>query len=182
MPYEGKSVSIEEMLDILISSGLSEASAVVQLQRAMEDKALVMLVPDGSNEDGEEMWCDLSPIGRSACVAALHQWRDREESPLTPQSKKMIRGIRAVRFQFEGLFGIRQSEQPTTASEMPLSRDKAVLACIESGMIPASTATWDAFCERVRDLADGWADKKNGALKRGFDEKTIKRDVAKVMN
>jgi hypothetical protein len=49
-------------------------------------------------------------------------------------------------------------------------------------MIPAKTATWDIFCERVRDLADGWVDKKNGKLKRGFDEKTIKRDVARFMN
>lgn len=112
MPYAGKSVSIEEMLDILITSGgLSEATAVVQLQRAIEEKAFAMRVPDGPNEDGEEEWVDLSPTGRSASVAALAQWRDRGEIPLTQESKNIIRGIRALRFQFEAACNLVETQR-----------------------------------------------------------------------
>ena len=94
----------------------------------------------------------------------------------------LFKAARAMRHQFEARCGLVDQSKVYVAPVGPMARKDAVRACMEGGMMPASTAPWNVFCERVRDLADGWIDKKRGTLKRGFDEKTIKRDVKEIMN
>jgi hypothetical protein len=183
MPYQGTSVSLEEMLAILESHDRTEAAACVELERAIEDRKIVLLLPDGRNDEGETLYCRLSPLGVSAVLSMLRDFPNRMQIPLirslnTPV--EMIKAVRAVRKTFETACGLLTAAPPAPIDG--LSRADAVRACIEQGMIPASTASWSAFCERVRDLSDGWLDKKVGTLKRGFDEKTIKRDVTRIMN
>jgi hypothetical protein len=71
---------------------------------------------------------------------------------------------------------------PRIAPTGLMARKDAVRACIERGMIPGSTTTWPIFCGQVRDLANGWIDKKKGTIKRRFTDKTIERDVEEIIN
>ena len=85
--------------------------------------------------------------------------------------------------QFETACGLAEQIEPAEPSDSALSdppRIAAVRNALAAGMNPPSTISWTAFCDHIRDDADGWLDKKEGTLKRGFDEKTIKRDVGKL--
>jgi hypothetical protein len=89
----------------------------------------------------------------------------------------------ASRAQFETVCGLAEQIEPAEQSDSALSdppRIAAVRKALAAGMNPPSTISWTAFCDYIRDDADGWLDKKEGTLKRGFDEKTIKRDVGKL--
>jgi hypothetical protein len=174
MPYQGTLVSVDQMLDELVKAGRGRRDAAIELQRAFEDNAIVLIFNDAP----------LTPSQRSGIGDCLRAFvTDPRDTALHfGWAVAIMQHARASRAEFERRCDLVQQEAAHIASDAPLSRESAVRACIESGMIPASTATWDAFCERVRDLADGWVDKKEGTLKRGFDEKTIKRDVKRGMN
>src|SRR4051794_29613065 len=104
MPYEGRSVSLEQMIDILVDNGRSEAAAVLELERAIEDKAITLLLPDGENDAGASLYCEMSPLGRSAVIALLRQFPDRLKTPLIRVMNlplEMIRAARVPRPQFE---------------------------------------------------------------------------------
>jgi hypothetical protein len=100
----------------------------------------------------------------------------------------MLAAARAIRKKFEQACGLVEQGALNPQSEAPLTdtdshpRLEFVRNVLAAGMNPPSTITWKAFCDRVRDDADGWLDKKEGTLKRGFDEKTIKRDVEKILS
>jgi hypothetical protein len=190
MPYRGKSVSIAEMLDILVDSGRTEAAAALEIERAIEDQSIVLLLPNGSDERGETLYVQMSPLGRSHVIAFVRAFPNRMQNSLSTHARlplQMIQAARAIRSQFEDACGLSAESAPSAGDTRmpplePMQRKDAVQACIDAGMVPAKNATWDTFCEKVRDLADGWADKKAGTLNRGFDEKTIKRDVKEIMN
>jgi hypothetical protein len=185
MPYRGKSVSLEEMLDILTGHGRTEAVAVLELERALEDKAIILILRDGSDHEGEALYRALSDTEMSAVISLLRDIPNRTHIPSMRAWNApiaMFRAARAIRMQFETVCGLVDAQPAPSVAGVPMSRKDAVRACIERGMVPASTTTWDAFCEQVRDLADGWIDKKEGTTKRGFEEKTIKRDVKETMN
>jgi hypothetical protein len=181
MPYQGKTISIPEMLDILIGSERTEAEAAIELERAFEDKAIRLFAPDGSGAD-TTLWREISIEETFQIIAFLRDLCNR--TPITTIGTfnhpiVLFKAVRAIRTQFELACRLVDASPAPVAG---MERKDAVRACIECGMIPASTASWSAFCEKVRDLADGWDDKKNGTLKRGFDERTIKRDVKEIMN
>lgn len=187
MPYEGKSVSILEMLDILTSNERSEAEAAIELERAFEDREIRLLAPAGSADDGTPVFRAISIEETSGLIGLLRDLCNRK--PITTIGTwnlpiGLFKSARAMRTQFEGVCRLAKigAQAAALPREVPMSRKDAVRTCIEAGMTPASTVTWDAFCEQVRDLADGWIDKKVGTIKRGFDEKTIKRDVKEIMN
>lgn len=183
MPYRGVVVSIDEMLNILIGSGRTEADAGIELGHALEDKKIFLFAPDGSGPDGP-FWRKISDEETSAIITFLHDLCNRARISTIGSYNAPIalfKVARAIRMQFETECDLLDAELPSEA-KVPMERKDAVRACIERGMIPASTTTWNAFCEQVRDLANGWIDKKEGTTKRGFDEKTIKRDVKETMN
>jgi hypothetical protein len=185
MPYQGNSLGLIEMLDVLTSHGRTEAAAALELEHAFNEKAIKLLVPDGSDPDGEILYRELSAVGRAAVITMLREYLNRMRIPSMRSWNAPIAlftAARAMRFQFEAACGLAVTPEVCASPEIPTTREDVVKACIETGIIPAKTVTWGAFCERVRDLADGWIDKKQGTLKRGFDEKTIKRDVRRIIN
>jgi hypothetical protein len=185
MPYQGTLVSLAEMLEMLGTRRRSEAVAALELERAFEDKAIVLRLRDGSDSEGEALYRTLTDAEMSAVITVLRDFPNRMRIPYIRHMNipfEMVKAACALRVQFETRCDLLDRPAAPPMPATPMSRESAVRACIEAGMIPASTATWDAFCEQVRDRADGWADKKMGILKRGFDEKTIKRDVKRIMN
>jgi hypothetical protein len=184
MPYSGKSVSITEMLEILMSHEQTEAAAALELEHALKDKAIRLFAPAGSDDDGD-LWREISNEETTAVIALLRDLFNR--APITTIGTwnlpiALFKSARAIRMQFETVCRLVDARPAPSVAAAPMERKDAVRACLERGMIPASTTTWGAFCEHVRDLADGWIDKKEGTLKRGFEEKTIKRDVKEIMN
>ena len=104
MPYEGKSVSLAEMLEILVSSGRTEAAAALELERAIEDNQIRLLLPDGNDDQGETLFCQMSPMGRSHVIAALRAFPDRMRTPLIRHahiSVETVQAARATRMEFE---------------------------------------------------------------------------------
>ena len=183
MPYEGNSVTLLEMLDILVSTGLTEAAAVLQLERAIEDGAIELLLPHGTDDEGETLYCEMSHVGRSAIAALLREIPNRMQIPSIRSWNAPLAAfaaVRAMRFQFEAAFGLGKEEPNLKdAQDQPLKdrRLQAVRQAIDGGMIPPSTTSWPDFCDYIRDVADGWIDRKARKPKRGFGERHIKRDV-----
>ena len=52
-----------------------------------------------------------------------------------------------------------------------------VVQLLEEGKQPASTITWQKFCDVARDRCEGWKDPKERIAKRGFGDKSIQRIV-----
>jgi hypothetical protein len=185
MPYQGKTVSITEMLDTLASHWPTEAAAGLELERAFEDKAIRLFAPAGRDSDGEQLWREISNEETSALIVLLRDLCNR--APTTTIGTfnlpiELFKAARAIRLQFETACRLSDTRSVPAATGAPIERKDAVRACIEEGMLPAKTTTWDRFCERVRDLSNAWIDKKEGTFVRGFDEKTIRRDVKEIMN
>jgi hypothetical protein len=63
-----------------------------------------------------------------------------------------------------------------------LNRGEAIAELLESGERPGTTISWAAFCDAVRDNAEGWVDKRNGKSKRGFGNKSIERCLRQQMD
>ena len=61
-----------------------------------------------------------------------------------------------------------------------MRRDEAIRKRLENGEHPASTETWDRFCDHIRDDCAGWKDKKERKPKRGYSDRQIKRVVSKL--
>jgi hypothetical protein len=182
MPYQGKSVSIFEMLEVLTSNGRTEVQAGIELERAFEENAVRLFAPPSSDAGP---WRELSIDETKGVISLLRDLCNRAPTKTIATWNlpiDLFKAVRAIRSQFERECELVSAQPAPVEATAPMERKDAVRACIESGMIPASTATWDVFCGKVRDLADGWKDKKNGTLKRGFDERTIKRDVNEIMN
>lgn len=176
MPYKGRVISVPEMLDALIASGRTEHEAATELARALEDGAIVLAYRNGHVFNSE----DLAPV-----IDFIMAFPSRRSSmSIDETSLRMTEGgAGAWREQFERACGlIDRQTAPEPRLTIPMTREEAVKACLDDGMLPADTVTWTVFCDRVRDLAGGWVDKKGGTLKRGFDDKTIKRDVKKFIN
>ena len=70
------------------------------------------------------------------------------------------------------------------SSAPQLSHRKAVIASmLKAGAIPGSNIHWKTFCDDVRDKCNGWlskADITKHRPGRGFDDKTIQRDVKEL--
>jgi hypothetical protein len=183
MPYEGKLVSVLEMLDILDGNGLTEAAAALQLERAIEEEAIELRLPDGTDDEGETLYCKMSPLGRSEVIAVLRSFPNRMRTPLIRGLNaplEMIKAVRAKRSEFEAAFGTINEEADLKDAQNQSLKDRrihAVRQAIDDGMFPPSTIPWPDFCDHIRDVADGWIDRKAGKPKRGFGERHIKRDV-----
>lgn len=131
MPYQGKSVSLTEMLDILISHGQSEAAAALELERALEDKVIILFLPDGTNDDGEPLYCKISGAGRSAIIALLRDFPNRMRIPSIRSWNApiaMFAAARALRIEFEAAFGLveqlAESEKARTKGPAPGTVDR----------------------------------------------------------
>jgi hypothetical protein len=104
MPYQGETVSVEEMLDILIDHERTEATGAIELGRALEDKAIKLFARAGSNDDGGELWREISNAETSAIVALLRDLCNRARIT-TIGTYNLPLGLfgsaRAIRIQFE---------------------------------------------------------------------------------
>jgi hypothetical protein len=114
MPYQGKLIGLLEMLDVLTSQKRTEAEAVLELERAIEDKAIDLRLPDGTNAGGETLYCEMSRAGRSEVVAMLRDFPNWMRIPTmrnwnTPIA--MFKAARAIRMQFEVACGLRVGEE-----------------------------------------------------------------------
>jgi hypothetical protein len=56
-----------------------------------------------------------------------------------------------------------------------LTLEAAIAELLDSGVRPGQTMLWPAFCDAVRDRANGWISKPEGKSKRGFGNRTIER-------
>jgi hypothetical protein len=139
MPYQGKSVSILEMLEILTSSGRSEAQAGIELERAFEDKAIRLLVPAGSEAD-VRLWRELSIEETMSAISLLRDLCNR--APIKTIATwnlpiDLFKATRAIRAQFERECGLVSTQPAPVKTTAPMDRKDAVQACIDRGMIPA---------------------------------------------
>ncbi|MGY4351237.1 hypothetical protein ACVWXM_007730 [Bradyrhizobium sp. GM7.3] len=173
MPYQGEIVSVPEMLDALIASGRTEHEAARELARALEDRAIELEYRNGHVFNSE----DLAPV-----TDFIMAFPSRRSSISIDETALRLAdgGAGAKREQFARACGLMDRKTYTEQRPtIPMTREEAVKACLDSGMLPADTVTWTVFCDRVRDLADGWIEKKQGSFKRGFDDKTIQRERKK---
>ncbi|MBR1249184.1 hypothetical protein JQ609_19930 [Bradyrhizobium sp. AUGA SZCCT0169] len=166
-------VGISEMLTTLIANGRSAQEAASQLGRAFQTGQIRLADRHGNTlNEGDYAFMAEMLHDRAAGVATTRNdlgWlRVKDDA------------IGGVRFQFELACGL--SDKGENEPQATMTRIDAVRTCLEQGMTPANTVSWAAFYERVRDLADGWVDKKQGTIKRGFDDKTIWRDVKRSTN
>jgi len=69
--------------------------------------------------------------------------------------------------------------EPTSVQEADDERlSSAIKRQWEAGQRPASTVTWIAFCDSIRDNIDGWiGDRKHRKPKRGLGDRSIGRRV-----
>ena len=158
--------------------GRREADAVLQLERAIEDGAIELRLPDGTNDDGETLYCEMSHVGRSAITGLLREIPNRMQIPSIRMWNAPLAAFAAVRgkrFQFEAVFGLSNAPDLNDVQDQPLKerRLQAVRQAIAGGMVPPSTTSWPDFCDHIRDVADGWIDRKAGKPKRGFGERHI---------
>jgi hypothetical protein len=93
------------MLDLLVSSGEAKAAAALELERAIEDKAFELRLPDGADDQGETMYVEMSPLGRAHVIVALRGLPDGKPAP------PILHATRAIRKHFERAFGLTQSGQ-----------------------------------------------------------------------
>jgi hypothetical protein len=90
-----------------------------------------------------------------------------------------------VEIDWEGLFKHgrklvpREWEYGVSAAEArkTLTREGAIAELLQGGDRPPHTISWTAFCDLVRDRADGWKSKRHGEYKRGFSNRVIERLV-----
>lgn len=61
-------------------------------------------------------------------------------------------------------------------------RDDVIRQFLLSGDDPGGNVSWSKFCDKVRDHADGWEDRRNGKLNRGFSERAIRDVVKQILN
>jgi hypothetical protein len=145
---------------------------------------ITLYLPDGPNDDGEPMCRPLSRAEYSAVKRLLRDFPNRMRIPAARAANVplgLFKAAMAGRIQFEAACDL--VEQPPEQSLSALSEHPRVVAvgkALAAGMNPPSTISWTAFCGHIRDDADGWIDKKEGTKKRGFDDRTIKRDVKKL--
>jgi hypothetical protein len=116
MPYEGKSISILEMLEILTTRDRSESQAGIELERAFEDKAIRLLAPAGSEAD-VTLWRELSIEEMTAIISLLRDLCNRV--PIRTISTwnlptELFKAARAIRTQFE-----RVGAFPDLATPLP---------------------------------------------------------------
>jgi hypothetical protein len=121
MPYEGKSVSILEMLEILTSSGRSEPQAGIELERAFEDRAIRLLVPLGVEVD-VTLWPEISVEEKSGLIGLLRDLCNRK--PITTIGTwnlpiDLFKSTRAIRSEFELVCGLRRADEDASP---PLGR------------------------------------------------------------
>jgi hypothetical protein len=178
MPYKGQGIGFAEMFETLVSIGRrSDHEAANELASAFRDRAIIVAYRNGYVLEDIDLELVTECVRDYPNRGQLTAWRQGIIYRMLIDS-----GLGAMRLQFEQVCELVEPEIHQTASQDIMAREDAVRSCLEKGIIPASTVTWDVFCERVRDLADGWVDKKQGTLKRGFDRKTIERDVKKIIN
>jgi hypothetical protein len=166
-------VGINEMFATLIANGRSAPEAASQLGRAIRAGQIRLADRHGNSLND----ADCAFIAELVCDRAAGIETTRNDLGWLRVKDDVIGG---VRFQFEKACGLAQAD--ATETEGSLSRQDAVAMCLNEGIVPASTVTWVNFCDRIRDLAGGWVDKKQGTFKRGFDVKTIQRDVKRSIN
>jgi hypothetical protein len=161
MPYQGESVSLEEMLEILVNNDRTEAAAALELERAIEDNRISLLLPDGTNDEGETLYCQMSPLGRSHVVAVLRSFPNRMRIPLimgmnTPV--EMIKAARALRIDFEVVCGL--AARPAEVMIDPSPRQTAEQACrdlitaLRSGDRLTKAIVYARARELIPDLSD----------------------------
>jgi hypothetical protein len=124
MPYQGKLIGLLEMLDVLTSHERTEAAAVLELENAIEDKAIGLRLPDGTNADGETLYCEMSRAGCAEVVAVLRDFPNRMRIPLTRHGNvaAMFTAARCPRVQFETICKLvehKQPDVPKTAAKGP---------------------------------------------------------------
>jgi hypothetical protein len=177
MPYKGPGISFREMFETLVSIGRSDHGAANELASAFRDRAIIVAYRNGYVLEDIDLELVTECVRDFPNRGQLTTWRQGIIDRMLIDS-----GLGAMRLQFEQVCGLVEPEIQQTTSQDVMTRENAVRACVEEGLIPASTVTWEVFCERVRDLADGWIEKKQGTIKRGFDKKTIGRDLKKIIN
>lgn len=168
-------MSISEMLDELVQNGRGEHAAAVMLGRALEDGAIALIFNDER----------LRPTHVAGVVEYIQLAAARNAREIRLRLgwvADIMLHARGLRSQFEQVCELTPSQSAEQPHEPPKTREEAVKACLDGGMLPANTVSWSVFCDHVRDLANGWIDKKQGTVKRGFDSKTIQRDVKKLLN
>jgi hypothetical protein len=173
--YRSPKVSVPGMVDELVAAERTPRQAANEIERALLDGALFLTSaknPADANHKQDaieflQAYARWPAISIAADFAAL---------------RLEVGEVYVQRSEFERVceLGATLASQDidTPLHICTMTRKEAVRVCKKEGMVPARTVTWDAFCDRVRDLADGWVDKKQGILKRGFDIKTIKRDFS----
>jgi hypothetical protein len=72
-------------------------------------------------------------------------------------------------------------EQDSKQEKEALSLSAAVAARLATMGEPGSEVPWDQFCEGVRDDCKGWTNSKKEKAKRGYGDKTIRREVSKQL-
>jgi hypothetical protein len=137
MPYQGMTLSIEEMLDVLTSRGRTEAAAALELERAFEEKAILLLFADGTNADGEILYSKLSSENISAVIMVLKDLSNRTR--VTPIGAwnippiALFKAARAMRHQFEAKCRLSESEDESVSvpNRRFVSDEKLVVEALE---------------------------------------------------
>src|SRR5229473_2225151 len=137
MPYQGTLVSIDEMFDELVRNGRERRDAAIELQRALEEGAIVVIF-------------NHEPLGAEHLAGIGEMLRAFVADPQEAKrhfgwAVDILKYGRASRAKFERACELVEQPAAQIGSDVQMSRENAVRTCIESGMIPASTATWDAF-------------------------------------
>jgi hypothetical protein len=124
MPYQGTLVSLAEMLEMLGTRRRSEAVASLELERAFEDKAIVLRLRDGSNSEGEALYRTLTDAEMSAVITVLRDFPNRMRIPYIRHMNipfEMVKAACAVRVQFETRCDLveRQADSPKSTTKGP---------------------------------------------------------------
>lgn len=145
MPYKGKSVTVVEMLDILASNGRTEAGAALELERAIEDSRICLLLPDGTDGQGETLYCQMSPLGRSHVIAVLRALPERMRTPLIRLADvplEMVKAARAIRMEFEAACDVPAAATPTEPQLTKHVRQVGDDALVEEALRGQENGLW----------------------------------------
>jgi hypothetical protein len=127
MPYQGKTVGIDEMLNILGSNEQTEAEAAIELERAFEEGAIMLFDPRGRESDPPS-WPALSAEQTLAIISILRALCNRTPGTTISRAKlssiEFFNAVRAVRSQFELAFGLGEA-----ATDITAPRQTAEQAC-----------------------------------------------------
>jgi hypothetical protein len=156
MPYEGVSLSILDMVSVLIGRDRTEEAAVAELTHAIEEEAIPLLLPDGTDGSGQALYRKISKEQRAAVVAVLREFPNKIPIRTFNMPIKLFKDVRGPRVLFERACRLRNSEDDREPREaiVPNRRFVSDEDLVREGIEGIRSGRWPNALQAATALGD----------------------------